>query len=156
MYQDVILYHMIRYCIMWLLNIRFVTDWLQKYIGLINLIKEPSVKLINPIYFCNQSEEAEPSMKLINPIYFCSKSVTNLVSEFGFFSMTIKLHFHSQIHDLRKPMYKLCNISCNWTHFNSSKLSISHFNYFLKIVASQMFTYNVLLLFNFKRFLPFQ
>ena len=57
--------------------------------------------------------------------------------------------------DLRKAMYEMSNISCNLTHLNSSKFSISPFKYSLKIFASPMFTYNVLLLFNFKCFLPF-
>lgn len=34
-------------------------------------------------------------------------------------------------------------------------INISHFKYLLKIFASLMFTYNVLLLFNFKHYLPF-
>ena len=42
----------------------FVTDYLRKYIGLINLI----------------DGSASPSMRLINPIYFRSQSVTNLIS----------------------------------------------------------------------------
>ena len=52
--------------------IRLVTDSLRKYIGLINLIDGEAKSQ-------RWRGEAEPSMRLINPIYFRSESETNLI-----------------------------------------------------------------------------
>lgn len=51
---------------------------------------------------------------------------------------------------MQTQVYRLPNISFNLTHLNSLKLSISSFKYSLKIFALLMFTYSVLLQFNFK------
>lgn len=76
-------------------------------------------------------------------------SVIIKTNNFFVFPRTIKCHIYSQITMYYAKPYGRC------LTFKLSKIIKLIFKLFLKLFASPLFTYNILLLFNFRCFLPF-
>lgn len=93
------------------------------------------------------------SIWLTNHIYiFCSQSLTNLISVLFSGLQSSEKVFHKKVMFYTNPF-----TSRPILHNQTPKIIIdfSPFKYSLKIFAAPLFTYNVLLIFNFKRFPPF-
>lgn len=89
-------------------------------------------------------------------MYFCSQSVSNLISVlFSGLQSSEKV-----IHIMRWSTQIHVRAALHLVHFYTVKvlkiiIDFSPFKYSLKIFAAPLFTYNIWLIFNFKRFPPF-